>query len=489
MIELVVRTSLLLALAWAASRLLARATAATRHLLWHCAVVAVLAAPLASLIVPKIPVLPNGAEVRHVFSTSLRDVVVNHPRTATTKTVETGSVGTSAAHSSGGLDIEDILGALWFVGSLITLVAAAWTHAGARRLVCRSRPANEATQGTVDRLANDIGLRCRVAVRVLDSQQGPFTTGVRFPSIVLPTTAGSWDTDRLQSVLLHELAHVRRRDCAVQMLAQIACTAYWFNPLVWLAARRLRIERERACDDEVLARGAQPSVYANDLLEIARDVQERFATPAVLAIGSHTEFETRLVAILAIGCGRVPSGISRWAVSLMMAVSTVVSLAAHSVADTPKTLATVGPTRTAAPHSVTTEEDREHATLLLALDSSPSAIPALIAALQDRDSQVREKAALGLGWRSDERVILPLTAALRDEDSQVREKAAIALGSSGSAQAAAALDAALSDPDPGVRDKAAAGLLMLKTSTSSDDRDAIRRVLRTTVESLLKLTR
>jgi HEAT repeat protein len=185
----------------------------------------------------------------------------------------------------------------------------------------------------------------------------------------------------------------------------------------------------------------------------------------------------------------VPSGISRWAVSLMMAVSTVVSLAAHSVADTPKTLATVGPTRTAAPHSVTTEEDREHATLLLALDSSPSAIPALIAALQDRDSQVREKAALGLGWRSDERVILPLTAALRDEDSQVREKAAIALGSSGSAQAAAALDAALSDPDPGVRDKAAAGLLMLKTSTSSDDRDAIRRVLRTTVESLLKLTR
>jgi beta-lactamase regulating signal transducer with metallopeptidase domain len=488
MIELVVRTSLLLAFAWVVTRLLTRATAATRHLVWHCTIVAVLAAPLASAIVPKIPILPKVPGLHQTLTISQRAGAVSHPRTPTVSTVAPLSAGTIDARTFGKLRTADVLGILWLLGSLTTLFAVGSTHRAARRLVGRSRPANDATQHTLDRLASDLGLRRRVSVRMLDSPQGPFITGILVPSIVLPTAADSWNPARLRSVLLHELAHVRRRDCAVQTLAQIACAAYWFNPLVWIAARRLRIERERACDDEVLARGAQPSAYANDLLEIASKVDSGFATPAVLAVGSKTEFEHRIVAILAHGRVRVPREISRWATSLLMAASTSGLLAAHSAADVPKAPATVKPAETMSARNLATEQDRERATLLLALDSSPSAIPALIAALADHDSQVREKAALGLGWRSDERVIIPLTAALRDEDSQVREKAAIALGSSGYPQAAAALEIALSDSDSEVREKAAAGLVMLKTSGSSDNPDAIRRLLRSTVESLLKLT-
>jgi bla regulator protein blaR1 len=487
MIELVVRTSLLLAFAWVVTRLLTRATAATRHLVWHCTIVAVLAAPLASAIVPKMPILPKVPGLHQTLTISQRADAVNHPRTPTVSTVAPLSAGTIDARMFGKLRAAGVLGILWLLGSLTTLLAVGWTHRAARRLVCRSRPANDATQHTLERLASDLGLRRRVSVRILDSPQGPFITGLLVPSIVLPTAAVTWNPARLRSVLLHELAHVRRRDCAVQTLAQIACAAYWFNPLVWIAARRLRIERERACDDEVLARGAQPSAYANDLLEIARKVDSGFATPAVLAVGSKSEFEHRIMAILAHGRVRVPREISRWATSLLMAASTSGLLAAHSVVDVPKAPATVR-AETMPARDVATEEDRERTTLLLALDSSPSAIPSLIAALQDPDSQVREKAALGLGWRSDERVIIPLTAALRDEDSQVREKAAIALGSSGSPQAAAALEIALSDSDSEVREKAAAGLVMLKTSASNDNPDAIRRLLRSTVESLLKLT-
>ncbi len=488
MIELVVRTSLLLTFAWVVTRLLIRATAATRHLVWHCTIVAVLAAPLASVMVPEMPILPKVPGVQQTLMV-LRGVdTVNHPGTPTTSTVDSVSTGTIDARTFGVLRTADVFGILWLLGSLTTLFAVGWTHLAARRLIGRSRPANDAIQHTLDRLASELRLRRCGSVRMLDSPQGPFITGILVPTIVLPTAAVSWNPARLRSVLLHELAHVRRRDCAVQTLAQIACAAYWFNPMVWIAARRLRIERERACDDEVLARGAQPSAYANDLLEIAGKVQSGFATPAVLAIASKTEFETRLVAILANGRARAPRELTRWAISLLVAASTLVLFAAHSAADAPKAPATVRPAQTMSVRNVATEQDRERATLLLALDSSPSAIPALVAALRDPDSQVREKAALGLGWRSDERVIVPLTAALRDEDSQVREKAAIALGSSGSPQAAAALEIALSDSDSEVREKAAAGLVMLKTSGSNNDRDAIRRLLRSTVESLLKLT-
>jgi len=56
----------------------------------------------------------------------------------------------------------------------------------------------------------------------------------------------------------------------MQALAQLACAIYWFNPLVWIAAWRLRVERELACDDHVLETGARASDYASHLVEIAR---------------------------------------------------------------------------------------------------------------------------------------------------------------------------------------------------------------------------
>ena len=56
---------------------------------------------------------------------------------------------------------------------------------------------------------------------------------------MLPATARQWSDEQLRSVLLHELAHIKRRDTVVQLLAQIACALHWFNPLVWFAAWRL----------------------------------------------------------------------------------------------------------------------------------------------------------------------------------------------------------------------------------------------------------
>jgi HEAT repeat protein len=99
-------------------------------------------------------------------------------------------------------------------------------------------------------------------------------------------------------VLLHELAHVRRHDLIGHTLSRLACAVYWFHPLVWTAAKQLRSESERACDDLALACGARAADYAEHLLDIVTSVR-RDATPSVaIAMARRKEFEGRMLAIL-----------------------------------------------------------------------------------------------------------------------------------------------------------------------------------------------
>ena len=100
-------------------------------------------------------------------------------------------------------------------------------------------------------------LEIRRPVRVVHSPtvSTPMAWGILRPALLLPANAVSWSADRRRAVVLHELAHVKRRDCLIHVLAQAARAVHWFNPLAWVGTRRLRAERERACDDLVLNSG------------------------------------------------------------------------------------------------------------------------------------------------------------------------------------------------------------------------------------------
>ncbi len=115
---------------------------------------------------------------------------------------------------------------------------------------------------------------------------------------MLPAASDDWNAERRSAVLIHELGHVRRHDLVGHTLGRIACALYWFHPLVWTAARHLRAESERACDDLALEFGTRPSEYAEHLLDIVTCVRDH-RTPAIaLAMAHRKEFEGRMLAIL-----------------------------------------------------------------------------------------------------------------------------------------------------------------------------------------------
>ena len=482
MLELTVRSTAVLIFAWTLVRLMPRATAATRHLVWHGAMVAVVAiaalSPLADArLVPTVPVVPAVpvpmAQVIDIIQTS-----ASHPLTM---------AAAEGRRTATGPAVIDLL-TLAHLGTLGTLAVSLWFALGwiaAIRLSRRATPAPAAWQLEVNALCERLRIQREVRVKVIEQQSSPVATGVWRAAILLPRTAMAWSDDRRRSVLLHELAHIRRRDCRVQAISQIACALYWFNPLVWMAASALRRERERACDDQVLSCGARASSYAAHLLDIARELRPSVRPSAALAMARPSDLEGRLLAVLAARQARVPLRLTRWVVVTVMTIATAAALGATSRAAQVPSLsslaianaesyyvvsndivATSQPTPTPRAEAEATlqssddAQDREHATLALAFTSGRDVIPALLRALADPDAQVREKAAIGLELRRDARIIEPLIAAMSDPDAQVREKVAIALGASGDARAQDALTKALADPDAQVREKAASALIL-----------------------------
>jgi len=154
--------------------------------------------------------------------------------------------------------------------------------------------------GSLADISRSLEITRRVPVLLCsDPAAMPVTWGVFRPRIILPAGAAEWSSDRRRIVLTHELAHIARQDWPVQICAELARAFYWFHPLAWIAAARLRQESERACDDTVLNSGLDASDYANQLLELARTLKssERGWSVA-LAIARPSHLERRFLAML-----------------------------------------------------------------------------------------------------------------------------------------------------------------------------------------------
>jgi beta-lactamase regulating signal transducer with metallopeptidase domain len=293
LVDLAVKSAAVMVLAVVIAALLARASAAWRHLVWTLSVLGLLVLPVFSLALPAwrvswLPELPAAQAVSVVIADapvdlSPADSIVVQPAAIVAPTEQpvaaasapAPAVEPSFAGSVSGGSFLSWLAPIWLVGlvvALVPLVVGLWQLT---RLHSRSSVIGEpGWLSLVSELCERLAVRRRVQLRQSEAAVVPLTWGALRPVLLVPVEADQWPDERRRLVLLHELAHVRRWDWLTQMVAHLACALYWFNPLVWYAARRMRIEREQACDDLVLASGAKASDYAQELVGLARSLSD-----------------------------------------------------------------------------------------------------------------------------------------------------------------------------------------------------------------------
>ncbi|MGI4789001.1 MAG: M56 family metallopeptidase [Janthinobacterium lividum] len=222
---------------------------------------------------------------------------------------------------------------VWITGAVILLIQMARGLAGIRSIVRGSFLVETGflaeaalAAATQMQIGRSVGLRQASAAGLITV---PLTFGILQPVVVLPAEVNEWPVERLRAALLHEMAHIKRHDWALQMLGNIAGAIYWFNPLVWMALKRMRGESEAACDDLVLAAGVPAQDYARHLLDVALSVRDnRRLRSSAVAMAQGPKVEGRLRAILAQSLSRRPVTRRAAAGSLTVALLIALPLAA-----------------------------------------------------------------------------------------------------------------------------------------------------------------
>lgn len=242
------RTTLLLVVAAASAQWMRKASAAGRHLVCLLALGGAIVLSLLTIAAP------------------FREVAIALPGLSSW-------FPTGHAHGAGGssLSWSVALAWLWIAGS-VTMLARYLL--GLRLVILefrRSVPFEDPSwKRDLDRLADRAGVApSSIALRI-GAVASPLTYRVLSPVILLPEAARRWDFFERDTVLLHELAHIRRHDFWANQVANVARALFWFHPLVWILAARLRREQELACDDVVLQAGVAPVCYARLLLNSVR---------------------------------------------------------------------------------------------------------------------------------------------------------------------------------------------------------------------------
>jgi bla regulator protein BlaR1 len=170
-------------------------------------------------------------------------------------------------------------GFAWLVGVGALLARIAWASARLSRAVRRmQRVEDPQVLALLRQCADEVGIKRVPIVLSSDDLPAPALMGCIRPRLLLPEhVLSNFEPAELRLIALHELAHLKRHDVAINWLIAILQALHWFNPIVWLAFARLRVDRELAADELVLSATAGPdrNEYGNTIVKLLQSMSRR----------------------------------------------------------------------------------------------------------------------------------------------------------------------------------------------------------------------
>lgn len=317
----ILKATLILAIARLFLLAVPRLSAASRHLGITLALCSVLALPIIALALPvwRIGILPSrpatpppAAAPSHnqskIIGATGDDDELPGSTVATAITVAKAAhvvpeARLDAVSRAFGLLRESWQGFLIigiFAASLALLMRMAAGVIGVGLVARRSSEiTDEVALRELDRASDHLRLSREVHLLRSSNISVPVVWGLAKPILLLPASSVDWPVERLRVVLLHELAHVKRLDGLTLLVTKAALALFWFHPLAWSLEGIARAECERACDDLVLEAGTKASDYAEHLLSIAKALPRVDPFRSVtLAMSRRSQLEGRLLSIL-----------------------------------------------------------------------------------------------------------------------------------------------------------------------------------------------
>jgi beta-lactamase regulating signal transducer with metallopeptidase domain len=273
------------------------------HCLWLLVLLRLLVPPLLLVQVLPRPTAPRPAILPETTPpTELPALPVEEPDFTPTRAAETAVVLEAAAPAASP-DWKPVVLALWLAGSLLWWLLAGVRLARFGRLLSHAQPAPASVQDQAQRLAVQLGLARCPGVWLVPAPVSPMLWALgAAPRLLLPVAL--WERlgpEQQDTLLTHELAHLRRRDHWVRRLELLVLGLYWWHPVVWWARRQLREAEEQCCDAWVVwALPSAARAYATALLETVTFLsQSRPALPAMASGAGHVRLlKRRLTMIL-----------------------------------------------------------------------------------------------------------------------------------------------------------------------------------------------
>ena len=289
--ELLIKTTIVLLLAYLACKLLKHKSAALKVQIWLCSLLLVLMLPLFMLWLPSLNIVPD-------------DLLTDQMPLGFSQQTESGAApsylkvtgnGNIDSASSDTLASAMLVTVLWGVGSLFMLLHILIQRQQAKRLLRRAEVADDLRQ-----LMVECGPLPDTPVFYSDELVTPVALGVRQPVILLPYSSRYWQPEQLYAAILHEQAHVQNSDNLARLIGLLSRALLWFHPLAWLGVNQLKQEQEKAADDRVISSGVTASSYAKSLLDIVKTINGQDGQRGLVAsMGSYSFFPQRMKAILA----------------------------------------------------------------------------------------------------------------------------------------------------------------------------------------------